>query len=97
MVGADSSTKLTATSRAQSLDSAIEVHWQGKFRGPDFAPLTFTVRTVTHELLKDSKGRLIPTVVASYLSEIGQQELANVARSNEDKLLAEIERNGEGR
>jgi hypothetical protein len=75
-------------------NAAIEVHWQGKFRGPDFAPINFTVRTVTHEHLKDTKGRLIPTVVASHLSEIGQQELANVARSNEDKLLAEIGANG---
>jgi hypothetical protein len=73
---------------------AVEVHWQGKHRGADFAPLLFIVRTVTHERLKDTKGRLMPTVVASYLSETGQQELANVARSNEDKLLAEIARNG---
>ena len=75
-------------------DAAVEVHWQGKFRGPDFAPITFQVRTVTHQLLKDSKGRLIPTVIAEYLSETGQQELVNVARSNEDKLLEEIARNG---
>ena len=71
-----------------------EVHWQGKFRGPDFAPIAFLLRTVTHERLKDSKGRLIPTIIASHLSEAGQEELANVARSNESSLLAELERNG---
>jgi hypothetical protein len=75
-------------------DTAVEVHWQGKFRGPDFAPLAFVLRTVTHERLKDSKGRLIPTVIAAHLSETGQEELANVARSNENKLLAELDRNG---
>jgi hypothetical protein len=42
-------------------DAAIELHWQGKFRGPDFAPITFQVKTVTHQDLKDSKGRLVFT------------------------------------
>ena len=72
----------------------VELHWQEKHRGPDFAPLSFLLRTVTNEKLKDSKGRLIPTVVASHLSEAGQQELANVARANENKLLAELAHNG---
>jgi AAA domain/Bifunctional DNA primase/polymerase, N-terminal len=75
-------------------NAAIEVSWQGKFRGPDFAPLAFKVRSVTHERLKDSKGRLIPTVIAEHLSEIGQEEMAKVARSHEDQLLAEIARDG---
>jgi hypothetical protein len=71
-------------------DSAVELHWQGKFRGPDFAPISFLLRTVTHEQLKDSKGRLIPTVVASHLTEAREQELATVARTNEDRLLAAL-------
>jgi hypothetical protein len=75
-------------------DAAIELHWQGKFRGPDFAPITFQVKTVTHQDLKDSKGRLVPTVIASYLSETAQADMAKAARSHEDMLLAEIERNG---
>jgi hypothetical protein len=53
---------LTARSNA----GGVEVHWQGKFRGPDFQPMMFQLKTVTHERLKDSKGRLIPTVVASH-------------------------------
>jgi hypothetical protein len=73
---------------------AVEVGWQGKIRGPDFAPLTFRVRSVTHERLKDSRGRLIPTVIAEHLSETAQQEMAKVARSHEDQLLAEIDHNG---
>ena len=68
-------------------DSAVEVHWQGKFRGPDFAPLSFQMRTVTHERLKDRKGRLLPTVVACFLSDAAQREMATVARSREDALL----------
>ena len=26
-------------------DSAVSLHWQGKFRGPDFAPMAFLLRT----------------------------------------------------
>jgi hypothetical protein len=77
-------------------NTAIEVGWQGKFRGPDFEPLAFKVRSVTHERLKTAKGRLIPTVVAEHLSEIAQEEITKVARSHQDQLLAEIERNGHG-
>jgi hypothetical protein len=73
---------------------AIEVSWQGKFRGSDFQPLAFKVRSVTHERLKDTRGRLVPTVIAEHLSEIAQQEMTKVARSHEDQLLVEIERDG---
>jgi hypothetical protein len=54
-------------------DMAVEFHWQGKFRGPDFAPMNFLLKTVTHERLKTTKGRLIPTVIASHLSDIAHQ------------------------
>ncbi len=72
---------------ARKLNGAVQLYWQGKFRGPDFAPLTFSLRTVTHEQLKDSEGRLMPTVVASHLSAAAQQEIEKAARSREDQLL----------
>jgi hypothetical protein len=78
---------------ARKQDSTAELHWQEKFRGPDFAPLSFLLKTVTNEKLKDSRGRNIPTVIAQYLSEEHQQALADVARGNDDRLLAEIGRN----
>jgi hypothetical protein len=68
-------------------DGAVEVHWQGKFRGPDFAPLTFGLRTVTHPDLVDGRQRLIPTVLASYLSEAAKEQIAAAARADEDQLL----------
>jgi hypothetical protein len=73
--------------------SVTEVSWQGKFRGPDFAPLAFLMKTVTHERLKDSKERLIPTVVAENLSEAGQEAMTQKNRDDEKKLLAELDRN----
>jgi hypothetical protein len=71
-------------------DSAVELHWQGKFRGPDFAPIAFLLRTVTHERLKDTKGRLIPTVVAQTLSEEGLRDITARNRDEEDRVLISI-------
>ena len=72
---------------ARTASGVVELHWQGKYRGPDFAPMHFTTRTVTHELLKDSKGRLIPTVVASPLSEQGHADITQAVQSRQDELL----------
>ena len=79
---------------ARKDDMAVELHWQGKFRGPEFAPMHFMLKSVTHERLKDSKGRLISTVVASYLTDQAQQEMAKVARSDEDLLLEAVGKDG---
>jgi hypothetical protein len=68
-------------------DVGVELHWQGKFRGPDFAPNSFVLRGVTHHSLKDTQGRSIPTVVESYVSEAAQDELAAVQRHDENNVL----------
>ena len=73
---------------AQNSNNVVQLHWQGKFRGADFAPLSFQLRTVTHQRLRDSKDRLIPTVVASHLTEAAEKEFKTIVRTNEDKLLA---------
>jgi hypothetical protein len=71
-------------------DSAVTLHWQGKFRGPDFAPMYFMLKTVTHEKLKDTRGRLIPTVVAQPLSEEGLRDINASSRADEDLVLISI-------
>lgn len=45
------------------------LHWQGKFRGPEFEPMAFEMRT--HECLKvcDANGVLMPSVVAEPISD----------------------------
>jgi len=68
-------------------DGTVELYWQGKFRGPDFAPIAFKLETVTHDRLRDTKGRMIPTVVASFLSEAAQDDITAAARTNENKVL----------
>jgi len=72
---------------AAKTESNIELHWQGKIRGPDFAPLYFLIKTVTHQRLKDSDGRLIPTVIAQHISDQVQENMAAGARLDENKVL----------
>jgi AAA domain/RepB DNA-primase from phage plasmid len=72
---------------ARRSETVIELHWQGKFRGSDFAPTSFLLRSVTHERLEDSKGKLLSTVVATPLSETAEQQMTVEARSEEDELL----------
>jgi hypothetical protein len=74
-------------------DSLVTVHWQGKYRGPDFAPLPFNLMSATTDRLKDSKGRLIPTVVAAPLTEKERGEAEATSRSDEDALLVAIASN----
>jgi hypothetical protein len=71
-------------------DTLVTLHWQGKFRGPDFAPITFETRAVTAERLKDSKGRPITTVLAQMISDEEQTQKAANARSDEDAMLVEL-------
>ena len=73
---------------AKKMDSAVAVHWQGKFRGPEFSEIIFGLRTITCQRLKDSRGRLIPTVVSYPMGEDAQENLAATARNQEDDLLS---------
>ena len=36
----------------------------------------FRLKTVTHELLKDSKGNLIPTVICEWIGDNAKEEIA---------------------
>ena len=56
--------------------TVAEVHWQGKFRGCDFAPIGFQLETVYAPSLVDSKGRSIPTVMATPITEQMKEEIA---------------------
>ena len=76
---------------ARKSDSAVEVHWAGKFRGMDFAPMMFQLSTVTAARLKDRRGRNIPTVIAAPLDEAGRQAMAAAGRRDEDVVLRAVE------
>jgi hypothetical protein len=68
-------------------DMTVMVHWHGKFRGPDFAPIHYKLQPGTTEKLKDSKGRLIWTITAAPITETEQAEISREGREREDDLL----------
>src|SRR6516164_5387640 len=70
--------------------SVTTIHWQIKIRGPDFTPLSFLLRTVTHERLISKTGKLMPTVIAEPLTEAREEEMRKIARSEEDRVLEGI-------
>jgi hypothetical protein len=70
----------------------VELHWHGKIRGADFAPIPFKVETAYSERLKDSKGRKISTVVARPISPEERARAENVSRARQNELLAVMAR-----
>lgn len=62
------------------------LHWQGKFRGPEFEPLTFEIVTVTSPDVKDSEGRLMPSVIARPVTDM---QIEN-AEGAQNRKLAEV-------
>jgi hypothetical protein len=73
----------------------LSLHWQGKFRGPEFEPLTFEL--VRHEsaAICDVQGRLMPTVLAKPVLRMRALEIATANLSTEDKLLLSVKREPE--
>jgi hypothetical protein len=74
-------------------DNTTELHWQGKYRGVEFAPMHFMLKTATHERIKDSKGRLIPTVICEWISETAKEDMDAGRLADDDKLLSFISKN----
>ena len=68
-------------------DTTVRMHWQGKFRGPEPEPIMFALEKVTTDLIKDSKARLIPTVIAKALSDSEYRERETSAHSDENRVL----------
>jgi hypothetical protein len=70
--------------------SVTTIHYQIKIRGPDFSPISFLLRNVTHERLKSKTGKLIPTVIAEPLSAEREEEMQKAARNEEDELMRAV-------
>ena len=74
----------------------VRLHWLGKYRGQDFAPISFQLKCVTHERLKDSKGRQLTTVMAAPLSTAYENEIKETANRHQDELLEALNDKGRG-
>lgn len=73
----------------------LSLHWQGKFRGPEFDPMTFELARHESEKLCDNQGRIMPTVLAKPVLRMRAMEIATAALSLEDKLLLSVRREPE--
>lgn len=71
-------------------EAVATLHWQGKIRGPDFEPIKVEIATVEHDRVRDRKGRLMPTVIATPVLEMRAEALAREAMSREDTVLMSI-------
>lgn len=69
---------LTLWSNAEKQAS---LHWQGKFRGPEFEPMAFEMRTHESAMVVDDSGECMPSVVAA---PIGDTALERGERGQED-------------
>jgi hypothetical protein len=69
-----------------------ELHWCGKFRGIDFNAIPFRLEVGKTEKLKDSKGRLLWTVIACQITEGERNAAEDKAEKNKGKLLAAMAR-----
>jgi hypothetical protein len=70
----------------------VTMHWQGKFRGPEFNSMSFEIVVGQSERVKDARDRLMPNAVAKPISDedLAQAEKANT--SDEDRMLKEMHR-----
>jgi hypothetical protein len=73
----------------------LSLHWQGKFRGPEFEPMTFELMRHESALICDNQGRVMPTILAKPVLRMRAMEIATANLSLEDKLLLSIKREPE--
>jgi hypothetical protein len=66
------------------------LHWQGKFRGPEFEPISFALETRHADAVVDSNGEFLPSVIAQPLSDFQMEAGERVEESEENMLLAKI-------
>lgn len=72
----------------------VTLHWQVKFRGPEFSPLNFELVRHESDRIKDAKGRHMPTILARPVLTLRAIEMAKTNLSLEDKLLLNINDDG---
>lgn len=79
---------------AKKGDRTSELHWQGKFRGPEFARITFDLPEIRVPTLVDSRGRQIPTVMARTVGEGELSARAAAATREDQEMILAIRANG---
>jgi hypothetical protein len=68
-------------------DRLTTLHWTGKLRGPDFDPIEFRLPVINSLKLVDSKGRLLPTVMAEVVTDAQVEATEEASLRQDDRLL----------
>jgi hypothetical protein len=76
---------LTLWSRRREANATL--HWQGKFRGPEFEPMAFEMRTEESTLVVNSDGECMPSVVAVPISENALERGERGQEDDENRIL----------
>jgi hypothetical protein len=75
-------------------DTSFVMAKVGKFRGPEFLPLNFALKGVTHPKVVTTKGKLIPTVIAVPISADEAERREEKSDKDDDKVLKVLCDNG---
>jgi predicted transcriptional regulator len=68
-------------------EKQITMHWLGKFRGPEFEPIAFELRTAESPRVVDAEGRRMPSVVAVPVAESTLEAGEQRIETDENKVL----------
>jgi hypothetical protein len=71
-------------------DKLSDLSWTGKLRGPDFEKVTFRMVTITTTKFVDTKGRMMPTVMASAVSDEDIADAEGKSKLQENLLLKKM-------
>ena len=74
-------------------DGQTAMHWQGKFRGPEFEPMLYKIETAHSERVVDADGRKMPSVVAGPMGDMEAERAMATAETDEDLILAIVGHN----
>ena len=70
----------------------VEIDTHGKFRGPEFAPFAFKLVACTSEKLKDTKGRLICTVIVTPITDDEKVAIEDAGQAKQEILLRAVQK-----
>jgi len=68
-------------------DKQVTLHWQGKFRGPEFEPLPFELVKAESPRVVDAKGRPMPSVVALPIADTAIEAGERKREDEENRVL----------
>lgn len=72
-------------------EKAVQLHWSGKIRGPEFEPMDFILDGLEHPEVKDSAGRILHSVMARAATQQEIEQRLSAEVSDQDRVLLAID------